>query len=190
MLIQKYQEVWVDDFLALKSVFEDHLTTSEITIEHIGSTSIQGLAAKPIIDIDLIYEASAAFEEIKISLESLGYYHNGDQGISGREVFKRGKQLERHVILDTIRHHLYVCQKDSEGLQRHLAFRNYLRANDNKRSEYEKLKYEIADLANQDRKEYAKLKEEMAREFIESVIKTSTFGKNFAQIPLTKNRKI
>jgi len=113
------------------------------------------------------------FKEIKKNLVTLGYYHNGNQGIIGREVFKRNKQGVNHIELDSIPHHLYVCQINSDELRRHLFFRDYLRENSKKRIEYENLKYKIAEMAKQDRKEYAKLKEDMAKEFVESIIEKS-----------------
>lgn len=171
MLIQQYKKQWPNDFKQIKKVIENSVSTDDIKIEHIGSTSVKGLAAKPIIDIDVVFEKPASFSEIKVSLEKLGYYHNGDQGIEGREVFKRNKQGEHHTILDAIKHHLYVCHVNSEELRRHLVFRDYLRKNEEKRIEYEALKYKIAQLTNQNRKEYAKLKETMAKDFVESIIK-------------------
>jgi GrpB-like predicted nucleotidyltransferase (UPF0157 family) len=174
MLIQKYKKQWPNDFKQIKEVIEKNVSTDDIEIEHIGSTSVKGLAAKPIIDINVVFEKPESFSEIKMSLEKLGYYHNGDQGIEGREVFKRNKQGENHIILDAIKHHLYVCHKNSEELRRHLVFRDYLRKNEEKRIEYEALKYKIAQLTNQDRKEYANLKEVMAKDFVESIIKNAT----------------
>ncbi len=173
MLIVEYQESWEKDFNSLKKVFEENISVSNIRIEHIGSTSIKGLAAKPIIDIDIVYENSESFKVIKDDLLALGYYHNGNQGIIGREVFKRSKKEDKHITLDTIQHHLYLCQISSDELRRHLFFRNYLRENPKERKEYEKLKYKIAEITNEDRKEYAKLKEVMAREFVESIIEKS-----------------
>lgn len=170
MLIQKHQESWANDYKSLKKVFEEYVSTDDLKIEHIGSTSVKQLAAKPIIDIDIVHEKSESFRAIKRSLEQLGYYHNGNQGIVGREVFKRNKNQENHVILDSIPHHLYVCQINSNELRRHLFFRDYLRVNQKEREEYEKLKYKIAEIANQDRKKYAKLKESIARAFVESIL--------------------
>jgi len=173
MLIQNYQEHWVNDFDKVKKTLEGYIQTDDIQIEHVGSTSVKKLAAKPIIDIDLIYEKPASFIQIKKDLEDIGYFHNGNQGIAGREVFKREKKKEEHAILDSIRHHLYVCFIDNEELKRHLAFRDYLRENEKARVAYELLKYDIAQKAAQDRKEYARLKEFMARDFIESIIRES-----------------
>ncbi len=174
MLLLKYQDSWIDDFNKLKIVLEQNISVNNIRIEHIGSTSINGLAAKPIIDIDIVYEKTESFREIKKSLTALGYYHNGNQGIIGREVFKRSDKEGSHIIIDSIKHHLYVCHTNNNELRRHLFFRDYLRHNPEQVEEYNNLKFKIAELSNQCRKEYAKLKEAMATEFIESIIKVNT----------------
>jgi len=171
MLLQKYNPIWIQYFEKLKSELENALEGIYVKIEHVGSTSIVGLAAKPIIDIDIVYWEDEDFEKIKTNLEKINYYHNGDQGIFEREVFKRKDILEKHPILDKQKHHLYVCPSDGNELQRHLLFRDFLRKNEWARKEYEKLKFEIAVAANQDRKKYAALKEIRAKEFIQSIIK-------------------
>lgn len=170
MLIQEYRESWIEDFKAIKSVINDALMNLNISIEHIGSTAVPKLAAKPIIDIDIVYGNDVPFETIKSGLEKIGYYHNGNQGIINREVFKRGMLENKHQILDTITHHLYVCPVDSEELQRHITFRNYLIANESAKIEYQQLKYEISAAANQDKKQYAALKEVKARTFINDIL--------------------
>jgi GrpB-like predicted nucleotidyltransferase (UPF0157 family) len=141
----------------------------DVNIEHIGSTSVPNLAAKPIIDIDIIYYQVVDFERIKNNLESNGYYHNGNQGKDGREVFKRNTAQDDE-ILDKISHHLYVCKNDSEELLRHILSRDYLRKNEIAREFYENLKYQIAKEANQDRKIYAPLKQLKANSFINYII--------------------
>ena len=105
MLIQKYQSSWVADFNAIKSVIEESLTDLDFSIEHVGSTSVKDLAAKAIIDIDIVFYKKEAFETVKVRLEKLGYYHNGNQGIEGREAFKRDQLKTKHLVLDSITHH-------------------------------------------------------------------------------------
>lgn len=170
MLIQEYQEKWLEDFKAIKSVIDDALMNLNISIEHVGSTAVPKLAAKPIIDIDIIYENNVSFETIKKGLQKIGYYHNGNQGIVNREVFKRENGETKHQILHGISHHLYVCPVDSEEFRRHILFRNHLIDNESARIEYQQLKYEIAAAANQDKKQYAALKEVKARTFINDIL--------------------
>lgn len=167
--IQPYQESWVADFSTIKEVLSHQLQGLAIAIEHVGSTSVPGLAAKPIIDIDLIHKPND-FAKVNDGLTQLGYFHNGNQGIKDREAFKRDNSLSPHPTLDSIKHHLYVCPDFSQEFKRHLLFRDYLRKEAATRKEYESLKLQIAEEANQDRKVYATLKEEKARDFVEMVI--------------------
>ncbi|GAB5554264.1 MAG: GrpB family protein [Saprospiraceae bacterium] len=169
MLIQGYQDYWPAQFQQISAILQAAMMPNDIRIEHIGSTAVPGLAAKPIIDIDIVLEGSIHFVDIKSSLETIGYFHNGDQGIQDREVFKR-RSSELHPILDQIPHHLYVCPVTSQELKRHLLFRDYLRKNTKARDQYQQLKFKIAQFALQDRKRYAQLKEQMARSMIESFL--------------------
>jgi GrpB-like predicted nucleotidyltransferase (UPF0157 family) len=170
MLIREHKESWAADFNKIKKAIDEAMVNLHVSIQHIGSTSIPQLAAKPIIDIDIVYDKNAAFDEIKIRLAKIGYYCAGNQGIADREVFKRDKTAGKYKVLDFIAHHLYACPADSEELQRHILFRDYLIENEEARVQYQNLKYEIAAEANQDRKKYAQLKEVKAKEFINSII--------------------
>lgn len=169
MILEKYSPDWINDFAALKRAIENALTELAYTIEHVGSTAVPNLDAKPIIDIDIVYHDQSDFEKIKSGLEKIGYYHNGNQGIEDRDVFKRNS-LSTDGILDTIQHHLYVCPVNSKALERHILSRNFLRKNDWARIQYQQMKYEIAEKANQDRKVYASLKELTVNDFIDSMI--------------------
>lgn len=169
MLLVAYKSEWVTHFELIRSKLLDTLANLSISIEHIGSTAVPELVAKPIIDIDVVYTESADFEHIQKRLESLGYYHNGNQGIEGREVFKRNTRTEDD-ILDKIAHHLYVCRQDNEELRRHILFRDYIRKHTDARAQYMTLKHEIANEAQQDKKIYAHIKEIKARSFINQII--------------------
>ena len=169
MLIQKYTLDWVKDFERLKSEIEKGLQGLTYTIEHAGSTAVPNLDAKPIIDIDIIYFNQLDFEKIKLGLEKIGYHHNGNQGIKDRDVFKRNEGFT-NKILDTIKHHLYVCPVESLALERHILSRNFLRKNEWARLKYQQMKYELAEKANQDKKVYAILKELNINDFIDSII--------------------
>lgn len=102
-------------------------------------------------------------------MEQLGYYHNGNQGIEDREVFKRNGTFFCE-ILDTVRHHLYVCPAHSKALERHLLSRDVLRKNQQARAVYQQMKYELAAMADQNQKNYAALKELHVNTFIDAII--------------------
>ena len=169
MLIQPYTPQWFEDFTKLKAVLDKALNGLDYRIEHVGSTAVPGLAAKAIIDIDIVYQQHDQFDKIKEALLGIGYYHNGDQGIPTREVFKRDGQ-SNHQILDHIRHHLYVCPLQSPALERHLLSRDHLRKHEWARMKYQEMKYELAEQADQDKKRYATLKEEQVNAFIDSIV--------------------
>ncbi len=169
MLIEKYSPNWPRFFKDIKREIENALYGIEYNIEHIGSTSVPYLDAKPIIDIDIMYSTQTDFLRIKAGLEKAGYYHNGDQGIKDREVFKRDGQSVNE-ILDSVKHHLYVCPVNSQALERHLLSRDYLKKNNWARLEYQQMKYELAEKANQNRKRYAELKELKINSFIDRII--------------------
>lgn len=172
MLIEKYTPDWIKNFESLKREIDKGLKGSEYQIEHVGSTSVPNLDSKPIIDIDIVYENESEFEIIKSRLIKLGYFHNGNQGIEQREVFKRnGKKFNK--ILDAIKHHLYVCPSNSNELEKHILFRDFLRTNKWARIKYESKKYELAKKANQDKNFYAQLKELYLNDFINSMVENA-----------------
>jgi GrpB-like predicted nucleotidyltransferase (UPF0157 family) len=108
-----------------------------VDIYHIGSTSVPGIKAKPILDF--VLEVVNLDDVIRnlTSFENLGYNSKGEFGIPGRQFFSRDTNSERT-------HHLHVFQKGHADIQRHLVFRDYLRANPDAAREYEKLKEELA----------------------------------------------
>lgn len=169
MLLKKYTSDWNENFIDIKNVIDEALTGLEFSIEHVGSTAVADLDAKNIIDVDIIYENKAEFDKIKGRLLEFGYYHNGNQGIEEREVFKR-MRVAFNPVLDKISHHLYVCPVGSHALERHLLSRDFLRKNEWARIEYQEMKYELAEMAGQDKKRYAVLKELNVNDFIDSIV--------------------
>lgn len=177
-LIQPYDPNWKNDYNKIKHLLNEALKHLDVSIEHIGSTSVPNLAAKDIIDIDISYSDNVSFDEIEKRLMTLGYFHHGNQGVLGREVFKRALYSQKHSILDAITHHLYVCHFQSKELKRHILMRDYLIRNSSAREEYQTLKCKIASEANQDKKTYAALKEIQASGFIEAVLTQATEEEN------------
>jgi GrpB-like predicted nucleotidyltransferase (UPF0157 family) len=186
MLIKKYTSTWIKNFDALKGEVDKWLQGLVYTIEHIGSTAVPDLDAKPIIDMDIIYFNKEGFGNIKKALEKAGYYHNGNQDIEDREVFKRNNNPANDV-LDAIPHHLYVCPANSKALQRHILTRDFLRKHEWARMHYQQIKYELAEKANQNKKVYAALKECNVNDFIDRIIeeeKQTNTGSYAAPPPL------
>lgn len=138
VVVLPYDGQWKQDFLMIKVELTSALGQLAMGIEHVGSTSVEGLSAKPIIDIDVVIKDYTVLEEVVSALGAIGYRHQGDLGIAGREAFKYdGKEHLR-------KHHLYVCSEDSPELKRHIAFRNYLRTHSEAVREYSLIKEEGA----------------------------------------------
>ena len=164
MVVEKYNPKWAEQFQTLKKFLEKN-TTEYISIEHVGSTSIPGMNAKPIIDIDIVVEDTLQFLKLKDELEKIGYVHEGDRGISGREAFDQEK------VPVSIDHHLYVCVKDNAELKRHIKFRDKLRVTPDLVDEYNKIKEEIlAKVGADNRAGYVQMKEEEYKWFFEKVL--------------------
>ena len=147
-----YDSAWGSDFEKIKCEIEVALGELIIGIEHVGSTAVEGLSAKPCIDIDVIIKDYSVFDAVVKALENIGYIHEGDLGIKGREAFKYSDKP--HLK----NHHLYVCPKDSEELHRHIALRDHLRNSPLAREEYGKVKVEAARLFPNDIDKYIEYK--------------------------------
>lgn len=140
IVVEPYDEAWERNFAAIRNEIQAALGDLAVRIEHVGSTSVRGLSAKPIIDIDVVIRDGAALAATIERLGAIGYQHEGDLGIAGREAFKYdGKE---HLQ----KHHLYVCPEDSAELKRHVAFRDYLRSHPEAVREYSRIKEEGAAL--------------------------------------------
>ncbi len=138
IVVTPYNPNWPHEFDQIKNELALALQDSVLAIEHVGSTAVPELWAKPIIDIDVIIEKEK-FETAKDRLREIGYAHVGNLGIEGREAFKYGDKP--HLA----QHHLYVCDKDAEELTRHLALRDYLRVHKEYCEKYSKIKAEMAE---------------------------------------------
>ena len=169
MVVVEYDKNWPSDFEKIKKEIEKAIVEPAV-IEHVGSTSIPGMKAKPIIDIDVGLNNWADFEKVKKDLAAIGYVHEGDRGIKGREAFDRNGQVHNDV-LDTIDHHLYVCSVDNTEFNRHILFRDYLRSHVETRDRYNQIKEEIlAKVGVNNRAGYVQMKEDAYRDFFEDVI--------------------
>lgn len=147
IVVLPYDPGWANSFNRFKKVFEENAGKCLMDIQHVGSTSVPGLAAKPIIDIDLIVEDRENMQRLITALEKLGYRHVGDQGITGREAFKRDNPYVPNTGDRTIwpDHHLYACIKGAPALLNHLSVRDYLRRHAEAAQAYGALKKSLAE---------------------------------------------
>ncbi|MCL1842279.1 MAG: RNA 2',3'-cyclic phosphodiesterase [Defluviitaleaceae bacterium] len=138
IIVESYNPKWPTEFKRIEDFLLPHIGDLVIQIHHVGSTSVEGLAAKPIIDFDIEISDMSSFPQIKKRLEDLGYKHEGNYGIEGREAFKRKTKD------DFMAYHMYVCPSSSEELNRHIRFRDSLRKNPDAVAEYGTLKMNLA----------------------------------------------
>ena len=146
IIIEDYSPQWPKGFELLKTVYTNKLGDLILDVEHVGSTSVPGLAAKPIIDIDLVIDDHKKLNPVISVLNTLGYEHVGDMGITDREAFKRESALtpEDGFLGDWPAHNLYVCIEGSIALRNHLTLRDFLRSHPDKMREYGELKKRLA----------------------------------------------
>ena len=140
VVVVPYEEAWKTAFEKIKNEIEAEIGDLVLGIEHVGSTSVEGMSAKPCIDMDVIIKDYSVFGEVVRKLGAIGYIHEGDLGIKDREAFKYADKP--HLMT----HHLYVCPRDSEELHRHIAFRDFLRKNPEAVKKYSRVKETAAKL--------------------------------------------
>ena len=140
VIVLPYDTAWESAFEAIRAEIEAALGDLIFGIEHVGSTSVKGLSAKPCIDIDVVIRDYSVFDTVVQKLDAIGYIHEGDLGIRDREAFKYADKP--HLMT----HHLYVCPRDSEELHRHIVFRDFLRKNPEAVKKYSQVKNTAAKL--------------------------------------------
>ena len=158
VLVLPYDKEWKREFEKIKREIEAATDDLILGIEHVGSTSVEGMSAKPCIDLDVIIEDYAVFSEVKERLTEIGYIHEGDLGIKDREAFKYTDKP--HLMA----HHLYVCPRYSAELHRHIVFRDFLRSNADAVKKYSTAKEEAAKLFPLDIDKYIEYKSPCIKE--------------------------
>jgi GrpB-like predicted nucleotidyltransferase (UPF0157 family) len=159
-----YNPEWPAVFESLRAEIAGAIGDLAVAIEHVGSTAVPGLAAKPIIDMDVLLRSAPDLSVCIERLATLGYEHRGDLGIPEREAFAAPPGRPAH--------HLYVCPPESREFRRHVALRDYLRAHPRDASAYGELKSSLAIRYRDERAAYMEGK----REFIESLLRTAAPG--------------
>lgn len=184
--IVPYDPAWATAFAALKQALTSLLKDLPADIQHVGSTAIPGLVAKPLLDIDIIIEKKELLTAITARLVAAGYHNRGDQGIPGRFAFRQsGPGVPQTLPRQRWQaHHLYVCYADSLALKNHLLFRDALLKDAGLVEEYALLKKTLADNPTVSREQYTIRK----TEFILSVLAAAGMSKEELEIIAAANR--
>ncbi|WP_214850304.1 GrpB family protein [Exiguobacterium sp. s193] len=137
VIVTPYQEVWGKMFeteaARLRTVFGGRLRA----VHHIGSTSVPGLSAKPIIDILPVVDTLGDIESFDTAMEALGYEVKGEFGMPGRRYYRKGD--------DNRTHHIHLYAEGSPEIRRHVVFRDYLRQHPDEVVAYSAIKEQLAE---------------------------------------------
>ena len=154
--IVEYNPAWPAMFEEEKARLLDAAGTWIDDVQHVGSTAVPGLAAKPIIDIMIAIYNLADVEKCVAPIESLGYGYMGEYGLPERHFFR--KPPPDGWIGRT--HHIHMVLRDSNQWVNQVHFRDYLRAHPEARQRYQDLKRELAEQFGSDRFAYTDAKQE------------------------------
>ncbi|MGM9924863.1 MAG: GrpB family protein [Bacillus sp. (in: firmicutes)] len=131
-----FQSSWASAFQQeadwLKAIWREDL----LAVHHIGSTSIKGMCAKPIIDIMLVVKDINRADSFNEEMMGIGYEPMGENGIEGRRFFRKGGNERTH--------HVHVFEEGNQEIERHLLFLDYLREHPQEARAYAELKGRLA----------------------------------------------
>ncbi len=165
IVIADYDPSWPKKFAVHAKVIRKALKDRLLLIEHVGSTSVPGLAAKPIIDIDVVVEDSSNESTYLSALEEAGY-----------ELRVREPDWHEHRMLRTPERdvHVHIFSPDSPEVERHLVFRNRLRKKTDDRQLYESIKRKLSTQSWDDMNAYARAKSEVMERILASAFQELT----------------
>ncbi len=155
-----YDETWPALFEQERARIERVVGSWVEHIEHVGSTAVPGLAAKPILDILIgVRSLPEAQQRCIEPFERLGYEYRGDAGVPGRLFFRKGDPKKSH--------HLHVAEVGDAFWEHHLLFRDYLRTHQETALEYAGLKRALAECYHDDRAAYTEAKTDFISEVVQ-----------------------
>ncbi|MCA0970191.1 GrpB family protein [Halobacillus litoralis] len=154
--VHPYQPEWGSSFTKEAKRLESLFGRELLDIHHIGSTAVEGMAAKPVIDLMPVVADIARIDAHNESMKALGYEPKGEYGISGRRFFIKGRDLRTH--------HVHIYEKGNPEIERHLIFRDYLMEHPAARERYSQVKQVLAEKYPDDIGAYIKGKERIVKE--------------------------
>lgn len=162
--VVSHKDDWTRKFLVEKEKLEEKVGGMVVKIFHIGSTSVENLKAKPIIDILLLVEDINKLDNYRDKFEALGYEVMGEYGIKDRRFYRKGKEKRTY--------HIHAFQYDNlKEIERHLLFRDYLRAHEDIKKEYGNLKEKLAEKYPEDIDSYCDGKDKYVKKIEEEAIR-------------------
>ncbi len=170
--IKPYDPNWPNAFEKEAALIRQALGDNCLTIHHIGSTAVPGLAAKPIIDMIPVVKDIAEVDNYNAVMEVLGYKAMGEYGIPLRRYFQKGLLHRTHNI--------HVFEQNNPEIELNILFRDHLRKNPNARDEYALLKYKlIAEESSHQKNDSIYRGYTLGKhDFIQSILNQSGFNKH------------
>lgn len=154
--VEPYDKLWVSKFEEESRILYEIFGAEMIELHHIGSTSVTGLYAKPIVDMMPVVSDIHRVNDYNKAMIAVGYEPKGENGIVGRRFFQRGG--------DHRTHHVHMYELGDSEIKRHLAFRDYLRAHPDVAQQYGDLKEKLSQRFPYDIEAYIKGKEQLVSE--------------------------
>ncbi|EKK7719858.1 GrpB family protein [Cronobacter sakazakii] len=152
IMLEPYNPAWPAQFAEEEKRVREVLGDVALAVHHIGSTSVPGLAAKPVIDMLIEVSGLSALDGCNAVMQALGYTPRGEHGIPGRRYFIKGHAVRTH--------HIHAFVAGNHHVTRHLAFRDYLRRHDDVMQEYAQIKLTAARDSGFQSDVYSELKNE------------------------------
>ena len=160
IVISDYDPAWPAWFDVMRRHVWPLVDDIALRVDHVGSTAVPGLAAKPIIDLDIVVASEDKVRSVIERLATIGYRWRGDLGVTGRESLKA---TEDHGLPP---HHLYVVVENNKAHLDHWLLRDLLRSEPDARERYAALKRRNAELADGDIDRYVEAKAELVAELL------------------------
>jgi len=151
-----YCQTWPQKFIDAKKEIAEVVGDNAVIIEHIGSTSVAGLSAKPIIDILLEVKSLSDLDAVSDSMSTIGFKPKGENGIEGRRYFQKGGNQRSH--------HLHAFESGHPCLDEHRAFKEYLIQRSDVSAQYDRVKRNAARYCNHDSQYYMELKNDFIQQ--------------------------
>jgi GrpB-like predicted nucleotidyltransferase (UPF0157 family) len=160
--LESHKEEWEEKYRKEAEKLSSILGNKIKNVEHIGSTAIPEIKAKPIIDMVAVMEDLDSVNEIISTLEQNGYEHRPNDDVQNRVFLAKGPKNNRT-------HYLSITEENSEFLKRTTEFRDYLNENPEAARKYEKVKEELAAVHSDEREKYTEKKSKFIEEILEKI---------------------
>lgn len=170
VIVVPHDPLWKDAFQCESKAIVAALGENLLAIHHVGSTSIPGIFAKPVIDMLVVVKEIEQLDQQSREMETLGYEVMGEFGIPGRRYFRKNDLAGMRT------HQIHAFEVGSPDVERHLAFRDYLRAHLAIALQYSDLKRRLADLHPDDIEAYMDGKDPFIKEVESNGLKKQTKG--------------